>query len=112
MFHFGLFSSFIPYLIIAAIYFCGLASYSVDIVNSQISDNKNKSEYNSEYEFSLNSDNYFIKIDNSTQNIVICNKEHFYTTYISTVFWQFFKPDSKKNYYSFFIFSRPPPYLS
>jgi hypothetical protein len=114
MFHFGLFSTFVPYLVIAAIYFCGLASYSVDIVNRHISDNQSKAEYTGEYDLSIDAGYLHFNIDknSSTQSINITDKEYIYTTYINAVFWHTFKPDFEKNYYYFSIFSRPPPYLS
>jgi len=115
MFHFGLFSTFVPYLVIAAIYFCGLASYSVDVVNKHIKNDQNKTSYNGEYDLSVNADYHLLSIDtnSSTQNnAYISDKEHIYTTYINTVFWHLFKPDIKENNCSFSLFSRPPPYLS
>ena len=114
MFHFGLFSTFIPYLIIAAIYFCGLASYSIDRINKHIEDKHDNTYYYGEYDISLNTDLHLLNIDTNSfthSNILVTDKEYLYTTYTDSVFWFLQKPDFKKSIYSFSIFSRPPPYL-
>lgn len=114
MFHFGLFSTFAPYLVIAAIYFCGLASYSVDIVNRHINGNQDNTSNIGEYEFLSNVDYHIIVVNknHASKSINIQDKEYIYTTYIKTIWNGISKPDFKENNYSFSIFSRPPPYLS
>ncbi len=115
MFHFGLFSTFVPYLVIAVIYFCGLASYSVGIVNKHTENNQDNTSCYGEYDVSIKADLHLLDIDENsiTQNNALpANKEYIYTTYTNSVFWFLFKLDFKKSIYSFSGFSRPPPYLS
>lgn len=114
MFHFGLFSTFVPYLVVAAIYFCGLATYSVDIVNSHISDNNCKTEYSEGHSSLLHSDYQDINDNNKYfgQKINITDKEYIYTTFRNTFFWLLYQQHINNHNYSLSLCSRPPPYLS
>lgn len=103
-----------PYLVIAAIYLCGLASYSVDIVNKNIKNDQNKTCYKSDNDLFLDGD--YILLDNEytciTDNIYYSSdKESIYTSYIKSIRWCIFYTQIKENNYKHSIFSRPPPYL-
>lgn len=113
MFHFGLFSSFLPYIVIAAIYFCGLASYSVEIVNTHLS-NKQDSTYFSE--------DYGVQISTDEINQDICYNLSIYrkhspenktvTHEVENLYMYVVKSGKELNGYYYKLFSRPPPYLS
>lgn len=113
MFHVGLFSSFIPYLVIAAIYFCGLASYSIDLVNTHISNDQEET-----YLHNDNNAELAVKYVTSTHsNTVSINKLeylnfNFHNTRGDKVLWDIFKTGKELQAHSYALFSRPPPYLS
>lgn len=113
MFHFGLFSSFVPYLVIAAIYFCGLASYSVDSVNKHIIKDQNKTSLYEADQLSIAANYAVIEFqDNfSTEKDYLSKAEKTYSI-VNEVYWHITDNWTEDSGHSFSLFSRPPPYLS
>lgn len=113
MFHFGLFSSFVPYLVIAAIYFCGLASYSVDIVNKHITKDQSKTSFCEANQLSVAANYAVIEFqDNLSIEKSNLSKAEQTFSIVDEVYWHITDPWIEDNGHGFSLFSRPPPYLS
>ena len=115
MFHLGLFSSFMPYIVIAALYLFGLASYSYGLFGSQTEDNNTgeitiKKQYNLSSEKDGNRETFFFEtfsfFEDNTNNKAVKPPvaKNLFNRY------EYIRSHFDSEHFSS-IYSRPPPSL-
>lgn len=112
MFHFGLFSTFIPYLIVGILYLIGMSHYGKNLLFPKENDSKNEIIHSQTISDKHTSASCFFKEKYNHTDIYINKRAHFIDTQEDTIIRYthiYFLKES--NYYSYY-FSRPPPQLS
>lgn len=117
MFHFGLFSTFMPYLIIAVIYFCGLVSYSAEKINRERTEQTAEAYRNHTIESDIFSEGVCFKKYaygyKQTAKASYRNYEKIFSKSISEEFTETYIPQYiEGNNYTYSLFLRPPPAVS
>ncbi len=113
MFHFGVFSNLLPYLIIAAIYLCGLASYSAGLANTHLANKQNGAYFCNDFGTHISSNEIYqyVYIKHSIYKSII-NDNDFITQNVENLYVHFIKSEKASKGYYYILFSRPPPHLS
>lgn len=112
MFHFGLFSTFIPYLIAGILYLIGVSHYGKDFLFPKKTNNSQEINFSEKVSDNTHNTISFFKEKHSVTDIYINDTQLVVDITHDTII-RFSINDSLRGSYLFsFYFSRPPPSIS
>jgi len=112
MFHFGLFSTFIPYLIAGILYLIGMSHYGKDFLFPKKANNSQEINFSENVSENHHHATSFFKEKHSVTDIYVKEKQHLIDIPQDTIIRYTHIYSVKESSYNSYYFSRPPPSIS